>query len=172
MAESTNHSDEFMVPWTEMQHGTREHYEYLGPAFYEHARESLVDNLMMLLGLLKGPKLGYQTDRYSHSLQSGTRAYRNDEPVDMVVAALLHDVADGFAPENHSDAAARSFARMSTRRRTGSSSTTVSFRATTTSIITTATAMPERCTRTRRTTTVVSTSVTSTTRTASTRTIR
>ena len=78
MAESTNHSDEFMVPWTEMQHGTREHYEYLGPAFYEHARESLVDNLMMLLGLLKGPKLGYQTDRYSHSLQSGTRAYRND----------------------------------------------------------------------------------------------
>ena len=89
-----------------MQYGTREHYEYLGPAFYEHARESLVDNLMMLLGLLKGPKLGYQTDRYSHSLQSGTRAYRNDEPVDMVVAALLHDVADGFAPENHSDAAA------------------------------------------------------------------
>ncbi len=106
MAEPTNHNDEFMVPWTEMQCGTREHYEYLGPAFYQHARESLVDNLMMLLGLLKGPKLGYQTDRYSHSLQSGTRAYRNDEPVDMVVAALLHDVADGFAPENHSDAAA------------------------------------------------------------------
>ena len=62
MAEPTNHNDEFMVPWTEMQGssrcGTREHYEYLGPAFYEHARESLVDNLMMLLGLLKGPKLG------------------------------------------------------------------------------------------------------------------
>ena len=106
MAEPTNHNDEFMVPWTEMQCGTREHYEYLGPAFYQHARESLVDNLMMLLGLLKGPKLGYQTDRYSQSLQSGTRAYRNDEPVDRVVGALLHDVADGFAPENHSDAAA------------------------------------------------------------------
>ena len=68
--------------------------------------EALQENLLNLLGLLKGPTLGYQCDRYSHSLQSGTRAYRNNESVDMVVAALLHDIADGFAPENHSDAAA------------------------------------------------------------------
>ena len=76
------------------------------PSTSTSRRSCLVDNLMMLLGLLKGSKLGYQTDRYSHSLQSGTRAYRNDEPVDMVVAALLHDVADGFAPENHSERSA------------------------------------------------------------------
>ena len=31
---------------------------------------------------------------------------RNDERVDLVVGALLHDIADGFAPENHSEAAA------------------------------------------------------------------
>lgn len=96
----------FAVPWTEMQYGTREQYAHLGAAFERHARGALVDNLINLLGLLKGPTLGYQCDRYSHSLQSGTRAYRNDESVDMVVAALLHDIADGFAPENHSDAAA------------------------------------------------------------------
>jgi predicted HD phosphohydrolase len=96
----------FAVPWTEMQYGTREQYAHLGAAFEQHARGALVDNLINLLGLLKGPTLGYQCDRYSHSLQSGTRAYRNDESVDMVVAALLHDIADGFAPENHSDAAA------------------------------------------------------------------
>ena len=88
----------FQVPWTEMQHGTREHYAYLGEAFDDHARGALIDNLLNLLGLLKGPTLGYQCDRYSHSLQSGTRAYRNNESVDMVVAALLHDIADGFAP--------------------------------------------------------------------------
>ena len=106
MAEPTEHDVDFTVPWTEMQHGTREHYAHLTAAFEDHARGALVDNLINMLGLLKGPTLGYQVDRYSHSLQSGTRAYRNGESLDMVVAALLHDVADSFAPENHSDAAA------------------------------------------------------------------
>jgi len=89
-----------------MKYGTRADYHGLNAAFEEHARGALVDNLFNLLGLLKGPNLGYQCDRYSHSLQSGTRALRNGEPVDFVVGALLHDIADGFAPENHSDAAA------------------------------------------------------------------
>lgn len=94
------------VQWTEMQHGTKADYEMLTPAFEDHARANLVPNLVMMLGLLKGDPLGYQIDRYDHSLQSATRALHNNESVDMVVGALLHDVADGFAPENHSDAAA------------------------------------------------------------------
>jgi len=101
---ASNH--DFTVSWTEMQHGTREDYTHLTEAFTSHTREALVDNLVMMLGLLQGPTLGYRTDRYSHSLQSGTRAFRNGESVDMVVGALLHDVADSFAPENHSEAAA------------------------------------------------------------------
>ena len=105
MAEPTEHDVHFTVPWTEMQHGTREHYAH-HRGVRRPARGALVDNLINMLGLLKGPTLGYQVDRYSHSLQSGTRAYRNGESVDMVVAALLHDIADSFAPENHSDAAA------------------------------------------------------------------
>lgn len=94
------------VTWTEMQYGDRDDYLMLAPAFEEHARGALVDNLVVLLDMLRGPKLGYQIDRYQHSLQSGSRALRDDESVDMVVGALLHDVADVFAPENHSDAAA------------------------------------------------------------------
>jgi len=94
------------VTWTEMQHGTKADYEMLGPLFEEHARGSLVGNLITLLDLLKGPKLGYQVDRYEHSLQSASRALRAEESVDLVVGALLHDIADGFAPENHSSAAA------------------------------------------------------------------
>ncbi len=89
-----------------MADGTKADYEMLSPAFEEHARGALVPNLITMLDLLKGPTLGYQIDRYAHSLQSATRAVRNDESVDMVVGALLHDVADAFAPENHSDAAA------------------------------------------------------------------
>ena len=94
------------VTWTEMQHGDQADYEMLTPAFEEHARANLVPNLVTMLGLLKGDPLGYKIDRYDHSLQSATRALRNNERIDLVVGALLHDVADCFAPENHSDAAA------------------------------------------------------------------
>ena len=89
-----------------MADGTREDYEFLGPLFDQHARSSLVANLVTILGMLAGPKLGYQIDRYQHSLQSASRAIRNDERPDVVAAALLHDIGDAFAPENPSAAAA------------------------------------------------------------------
>ncbi len=94
------------VSWTSMADGDQTDYEMLTPLFEEHARGALVGNLLTMLDMLKGPKLGYQVDRYEHSLQSATRAFRNGERVDLVIGALLHDVADAFAPENHSDAAA------------------------------------------------------------------
>lgn len=89
-----------------MEDGTKEDYERLTPAFEDHSRSTLVDNLTTMLGMLAGPTLGYQIDRYQNSLQSATRAMRNGERSDLIVGALLHDVADCFAPENHSDAAA------------------------------------------------------------------
>ena len=89
-----------------MEHGTAEDYELLDAAFYTHARTGLVDNLLNILQCLRGPTLGYQIDRYDHSLQSATRALRNGESTDLVVAALLHDIGDAFAPENHSAASA------------------------------------------------------------------
>ncbi len=55
---------------------------------------------------MAGPLLGYQVDRSQHCLQSATRALRNGEDDEMVVAALLHDVGDPIAPENHSAVAA------------------------------------------------------------------
>ncbi len=94
------------VTWTEMSRGTQSDYQRLAPLFDAHARANLVGNLVEMLGLLEGPTLGYQVDRLEHSLQSATRAHRNGERLDLVVSALLHDVADSFAPENHSDAAA------------------------------------------------------------------
>ncbi|NNE75327.1 MAG: HD domain-containing protein [Acidimicrobiales bacterium] len=89
-----------------MEDGMAEDFRYLAPVFEAHARGVVVDNLIGMLGLLGGPTLGYQVDRLTHSLQSATRAQRAGERVDLVVAALLHDVADSFAPENHSEAAA------------------------------------------------------------------
>ena len=48
------------VGWTRMADGTRDDYLRLIPTFETHVRAHLVDNLVMLLGLLEGPTLGYQ----------------------------------------------------------------------------------------------------------------
>ena len=97
---------DFTVGWTAMADGTRTDYERLDALYLDHGRAVVVDNLIGMLDLLRGPRLGYRIDRYQHSLQSATRALRAGERVDVIVGALLHDVADGFAPENHSEAAA------------------------------------------------------------------
>ncbi len=94
------------VSWTRMADGTREDYDMLGRLYAEHTQDEVVDNLVNLLKVMKGPKLGYQIDRFEHSLQSATRALRADESLDMVIGALLHDIGDSFAPQNHSATAA------------------------------------------------------------------
>lgn len=94
------------ITWTQMDQGSKADYDMLGTIFAAHVESELVSNLVTLLKMMEGPKLGYQIDRYQHSLQSATRALRAEESLDMVVAALLHDVGDSFAPHNHSAAAA------------------------------------------------------------------
>jgi predicted HD phosphohydrolase len=89
-----------------MEEGSKADYERLVALFDGHAVPRLVDNLLGMLDQLKGPNLGYQVNRYEHSLQSATRAARAGESDDLVVGALLHDVGDVFAPANHSEAAA------------------------------------------------------------------
>lgn len=44
---------------------------------------------------------GYKITRLDHALQSASRASRDGADVDWVVAALLHDIGDGLAPQNH-----------------------------------------------------------------------
>lgn len=44
---------------------------------------------------------GYKISRLEHGLQSGTRAFRAGADIDWVVGALLHDIGDGLAPQNH-----------------------------------------------------------------------
>jgi predicted HD phosphohydrolase len=49
---------------------------------------------------------GYQVSRLEHSLQSATRAERDGADIEMIVAALIHDLGDDLAPLNHSQFAA------------------------------------------------------------------
>ncbi len=94
------------VSFTRMDQGTAEEYQWLGGLLDAHIRETHADNVLHVLKMMQGPKLGYKVDRYIHSLQSATRAQRDGASEEMVVAALLHDIGDILAPENHSALAA------------------------------------------------------------------
>lgn len=95
------------VSFTKMEDGTAEELQLIVRLATEHKRQYLVGNVLALLEQMKHEKLGYRVDRYEHSLQSATRAHRDGARVDMVVAALLHDVGDVIAPDNHSEVAAQ-----------------------------------------------------------------
>lgn len=93
------------ISFTRMSDGTREEYQWLAQ-FNKEVCDRAIDNVVSLLRLMQGPKLGYQIDRYQHSLQSATRAHRDGADEELVVCALLHDIGDTIAPDNHSQAAA------------------------------------------------------------------
>lgn len=96
----------YQVEFIRMSDGTTEEFEHIVRAANEHLHAHLVDNLLTMLTSLAGPTLGYRVDRLEHSLQTATRAHRDGARVDMVVAALLHDIGDTIAPANHSELAA------------------------------------------------------------------
>ena len=100
MGENANQMES--VSFTRMADGTAEEYAYLNP-LYEKCRNGVSDRLLELLKAMKGDKLGYQVDRYTHSLQSATRAESDGADEETVVCALLHDLGDVIAPDNHSE---------------------------------------------------------------------
>jgi predicted HD phosphohydrolase len=93
------------VQFTRMADGTREDYELLHDLEREYASR-LPDRILDGLRRLDDGLAGYQVTRLEHSLQTATRAQHDGADVDMVVAALVHDIGDELAPDNHSQLAA------------------------------------------------------------------
>ncbi len=93
------------VSFTEMKHGTKEDYLFLDKHEKNFAGKT-ADRILKFMSNLTETLEGYQVSRLEHSLQSATRAYKNGESEEMVVAALLHDIGDELAPLNHSEYAA------------------------------------------------------------------
>src|SRR5690242_13253680 len=91
--------------FTTMEDATPEQLAVVVAEARRHLQEPLAQTMVGLLDTLRGPTLGYAVDRYEHSLQTATRALREGARVDMVIAALLHDVGDTLAPANHSELA-------------------------------------------------------------------
>lgn len=93
------------VSFTRMDQGSYDDYQLLERNF-KVCFEALPDNVLASLRKLAGDKLGYHVDRFEHSLQTATRAFRDGADEETVVVALLHDIGDTLAPENHGDLAA------------------------------------------------------------------
>ena len=88
-----------------MKNGTKDDYLFLDRHEKNFARKT-ADRILQFMSGLTETLEGYQISRLEHSLQSATRAYKNGESEEMVVAALLHDIGDELAPMNHSEYAA------------------------------------------------------------------
>ena len=97
--------DSGTVDFIRMEEGTFEEYQLLDRIYKKH-EQALPDSVLAALHRLAGDKMGYKIDRYQHSLQCATRAMRDGADEETIVVALLHDIGDILAPQNHSDLAA------------------------------------------------------------------
>jgi predicted HD phosphohydrolase len=89
------------VSFIRMKDGTREDYLLLQELEHAHLAAT-ADRLLRELHQQGEESLpGYRVTRLEHALQSATRARRDGADIDWIVAALLHDVGDGLAPQNH-----------------------------------------------------------------------
>lgn len=91
-----------VVSFTRMDRGDAADYALLDALAKPYIAATGQRVLAYLEGLSEG-LLGYRIDRYQHSLQTATRALRAGECAEVVVAALLHDIGDALAPENHAE---------------------------------------------------------------------
>ncbi|MEO1774093.1 MAG: HD domain-containing protein [Pseudomonadota bacterium] len=99
-------SDQETVSFTQMKDGTREDYKLL-ERLEKPFLAGTADRLLQELAAQEAEALpGYKITRLQHGLQSATRARRDGADVDWVVAALLHDIGDRLAPQNHDRMAA------------------------------------------------------------------
>lgn len=91
-----------VAAYTRMDEGTVEDYALQ----HELARPFIAgtgERVLAYLEGLGGGLPGFKVDRFEHSLQTATRALRAGECEEFVVAALVHDIGDVLAPDNHSE---------------------------------------------------------------------
>jgi len=93
------------VSFRQMKDGTRAEYLFLNRLERAYIAR-LPDRILDALRALDDGLGGYQVTRLEHSLQTASRAEADGADEEMIVGALIHDLGDGLAPENHSRYAA------------------------------------------------------------------
>ena len=106
------------VKFSQMKDGDKEDYDLLSN-FEEKHIESTSDRVIRVLKSLDNSLGGYKVSRLEHSLQTASRALRDNANEEMIVAALLHDIGDEIAPLNHSELAAAVLKPLSLKKQHG-----------------------------------------------------
>ena len=89
------------VSFTQMKDGTKEEYELLRELEKPYVALTADRVLDELRRQGEATLEGYQITRLEHGLQAATRAEAEGRDIDWIVGALLHDIGDGLAPQNH-----------------------------------------------------------------------
>jgi len=80
-----------------LQRSEKEDWPLIISEFGRYAK-ALPDRVITHLKLLEGDFGGFPVDRLTHSLQTATRALRDDRDNEYVVCALLHDIGVPWEP--------------------------------------------------------------------------
>nr|WP_286174137.1 HD domain-containing protein [Rhodobacter sp. NTK016B] len=89
------------VSFTRMKDGTAEDYALLAELEKPFIATTAERVLAELARHGEATLEGYRITRLEHGLQAATRAERDGADLDWIVGALLHDIGDGLAPQNH-----------------------------------------------------------------------
>ena len=89
------------VSFTRMKDGSREDYLLLHELEKPFVAMTAGRILRELRHQAEETLAGYRITRLEHALQSATRALRDGADADWIVGALLHDIGDSLAPQNH-----------------------------------------------------------------------
>jgi len=93
------------VKFNQMKDGDKEDYDLLAK-FEEKFVADTAERILKVLKKLDNSLGGYKISRLEHSLQTASRALRDNASEEMIIASLLHDIGDEIAPLNHSELAA------------------------------------------------------------------
>jgi predicted HD phosphohydrolase len=93
------------VAFTQMRESTQDDYDLLEKLSADYLA-TLPNRIIATLDGLDRGLGGYQVSRLQHSLQTATRAERDGADIELIVAAVIHDIGDDLAPENHAQLAA------------------------------------------------------------------
>ena len=93
------------VKFKQMKEGSKEDYLLLNKLEKKFI-EDTADRILKTMQGLTSSLVGYRINRLEHSLQTATRALKEKASDEMIVAALLHDIGDELAPNNHAEFAA------------------------------------------------------------------
>lgn len=93
---------EHRATFTRMEDSTAADWKAIGGEFMQFASK-LPDRVITHLRLLENDYGGFPVDRYTHCLQTATRALKDGRDEEYVVCALLHDIGDTLGSYNHAD---------------------------------------------------------------------